>query len=169
MGKIFVCSDLHFNHKNILKYEPCRIEMLAMQTDDIKEMNDKIAERWNSVVSKEDIVYCLGDVSFGSFDVRHLNGKRILIKGNHDRSHESMVKDGWDEVHSEFWISGEPSVILTHHPIYIDVISERKPMRCVNIHGHMHSKPSPTDMHICVSLEQINCTPVELSELIKGK
>ena len=45
--------------------------------------------KWNSIVRKDDIVYHLGDVGFGSTDelkelVGRLNGTKILIRGNHD-------------------------------------------------------------------------------------
>ena len=84
MGKIFVCSDCHFNHKNILKYEP---EARPFET--VEEMNEKIISNWNSVVSPEDTVYVLGDFAMGLPEkipsiVERLNGKIIIIRGNHD-------------------------------------------------------------------------------------
>lgn len=162
---IYLCADLHLNHKNILKYEPCRIEQLGMATDTIQEMNEKIIERWNSVVKPEDTVYCLGDVSFGAFDVSVLNGYKILIKGNHDRSDESMYRDGWNEVMNEFHFFKDGVVyLLTHEPVSQECILNDY---CYNIHGHLHSKPSPTKQHICVSMEQINCTPIGLEQLLE--
>ena len=52
-------------------------------------MNQEIIKRWNSVVSKNDIVYHLGDFAFGNKNfiesiVNQLNGKIYLILGNHD-------------------------------------------------------------------------------------
>ena len=61
MGKIFVTSDCHFNHVNIIKYESETRGMFA----DPAEMNEKIISNWNSVVSPEDTVYVLGDFAMG--------------------------------------------------------------------------------------------------------
>ena len=53
-------------------------------------MQDKMIEKWNNKVSNEDTVYILGDFSFKLQKsaaikiLRQLNGKKVLIKGNHD-------------------------------------------------------------------------------------
>ena len=47
--KIFVTSDLHFGHRNILKF--CNRPF-----SDIKEMSEKLISNWNEVVGKNDIV-----------------------------------------------------------------------------------------------------------------
>ena len=56
--KYFI-ADTHFNHENIIKY--CNRPF-----QNSKEMNEYIVNKWNSVVTKNDIVYHLGDVGFGS-------------------------------------------------------------------------------------------------------
>ena len=48
--KIFVTADTHFNHENIIKY--CNRPF-----KDVNEMNEVIINNWNSVVSKDDIIY----------------------------------------------------------------------------------------------------------------
>lgn len=78
----YFIADTHFNHENIIKY--CNRPF-----KDSKEMNEYIVNKWNSIVRKDDIVYHLGDVGFGSTDelkelVGRLNGTKILIRGNHD-------------------------------------------------------------------------------------
>jgi calcineurin-like phosphoesterase family protein len=52
-------------------------------------MNEKIIANWNSQVSAGDIVYHLGDFSFGTEDetidvLTRLNGSKHFIMGNHD-------------------------------------------------------------------------------------
>ena len=81
--KLYVTSDTHFNHKNIIKY--CNRPF-----NDVYEMNETLINNWNSVVTPEDIIYHLGDFGFGTkeelqeiFD--RLNGYKYLIMGNHDR------------------------------------------------------------------------------------
>ena len=80
----FFTSDTHFDHANIIKY----CERPFPHKDD---MNGTIITNWNAVVRPEDHVYHLGDFAFCAPDkaaniARRLNGKKHLIKGNHDRS-----------------------------------------------------------------------------------
>lgn len=77
-------SDTHFGHANIIKY--CNRPFA-----NVKEMDDAIIENWNKVVKHDDCIYHLGDFCFGRDErdfnsyFRRLNGKIILIKGNHDK------------------------------------------------------------------------------------
>ena len=92
--KVWFISDLHFSHRNILKFQKLRQEVLGFTLEDpdaIKKMDEYMIELWNSQISKRDRVYILGDLSFGtSEDVKKLlgklNGNKILIRGNHDAS-----------------------------------------------------------------------------------
>ena len=45
---IWVTSDLHFGHKNIIKYENRPFK-------DIEEMDKAIIELWNKTVKKDDL------------------------------------------------------------------------------------------------------------------
>jgi len=79
---IFFTSDTHFGHKNILKY--CNRPFV-----NVEEMDEVMIERWNGRIGKNDSVYHLGDFSFSSNPKTYferLNGKKILIIGNHDNS-----------------------------------------------------------------------------------
>ena len=58
MGKIYLISDTHFNHNKDFVYK-------ARGFNSIEEMNEKIIENWNSVVTDEDTIYVLGDVIMG--------------------------------------------------------------------------------------------------------
>lgn len=83
MSKIFVTSDTHFNHQNILKYQPNR------KFSSIEEMNEDIVRVWNETIAPNDIVYFLGDLAMGP-KIYHLDflcrlsGKISFIPGNHD-------------------------------------------------------------------------------------
>ena len=95
---IYFIADTHFYHENIIKY--CNRPL-----KNSKQMNEYIVNKWNSVVTKDDIVYHLGDVGFGSTDelkelVGRLNGTKILIRGNHDykRGINGWKKVGFSEV-----------------------------------------------------------------------
>jgi calcineurin-like phosphoesterase family protein len=84
MPKIFFTSDLHFGHTNVLNFDNRPFAT-------VDEMNAEIVRRWNEKVSKDDTVYVLGDMIWkksakdAANVIRSLNGKIVLIKGNHDR------------------------------------------------------------------------------------
>ncbi len=80
---IFVTSNTHFNHKNIIKY--CHRPF-----KDVEEMNEAIISNWNNSVTNDDIIYHLGDFCFGAKEelkqiFNRLNGQKYLIMGNHDK------------------------------------------------------------------------------------
>ena len=86
MSEIFFTSDLHFGHKNLLKFTKPR------PFTTIEEHDQTIIDNWNSVVNQDDTVYVLGDIAMGMDPdkledyLKKLNGHKRLILGNHDRS-----------------------------------------------------------------------------------
>ncbi len=80
----FYIADTHFRHSKIL-------DMCARPYRDIDAHDEDLIRRWNAVVGADDLVYHLGDFSLGLADVdavktifSRLNGRKILILGNHD-------------------------------------------------------------------------------------
>lgn len=123
---IWVTSDTHFDHANIIKY--CNRPF-----KDVDEMNNAIWQNWNSVVDVDDVVYHLGDFALGPSDgyIRRvndllgvLNGKIYLIKGNHDRKVNQL---NFEDVYNGLEFEG---YLLSHVPKETDLI---------NIHGHVHN------------------------------
>lgn len=86
MNKYWFCSDLHFFHRNIVKYTNRGVETTQ------EEHDDWLIELWNKTVHASDIVVHLGDFSFAKNGMdsinllKRLNGRKILLKGNHDYS-----------------------------------------------------------------------------------
>lgn len=73
-------SDQHFGHANI-------INLCHRPFADVDEMNAALVDRWNSVVQPGDRVWVLGDVALtpkALGPVAQLNGRKVLIAGNHD-------------------------------------------------------------------------------------
>ena len=163
MGRTFMVSDPHLFHANIILYENRPFK-------DTEEMNHVIVTNWNNTVKNDDHVFCLGDVGFGSKDmiksiVSKLNGRKNLILGNHDRSHNIKW---WHECGFDF-VSRYPIIfkkfyILSHEPIYMN-----KSMPFLNIHGHIHSNKMESPQFINVSVECINYTPIDFDLEIKSK
>ena len=81
-GKIFLISDIHFNHENIIRYcnRPFR---------NVEKMNQIIIDRWNSTVKNDDTVYFMGDLTLEKDKLDYwlgkLNGRIKFIRGNHDK------------------------------------------------------------------------------------
>ena len=157
MANIWLISDTHFNHANIIKY--CDRPFKT-----INEMDWYMVERWNSVVKPQDHVYHLGDVymkaSKGYMDnlLSMLNGKKRLILGNHDNGKDQILLRHFEKV--MLWRNFD-KFTLSHIPLRNDSI----PGNRINIHGHIHVNPAPTDQHRCVCVEQIDYTPVNLDEI----
>lgn len=81
---IFFTSDTHFSHANIIKF--CKRPFKY-----VKEMDETIISRWNSVVDPKDTVYHLGDFALASPDytasiLKRLNGNIYLCIGSHEKS-----------------------------------------------------------------------------------
>ncbi len=157
----FFIADLHFSDSNIIRYE-------NRPFHSAKQMNDVLIQNWNSVVRKDDIVYVLGD--FGAEQqeqtiLARLNGKKYLIKGNHDNNTNHYYrKAGFTEVY-DMPVIYETFWILSHEPLYINVH-----MPYANIFGHVHNSPLYKDYspyHFCVSAERIDYTPISLNDIRK--
>ena len=78
----YYISDLHFGHKNVIKFD-------KRPFFNIDDMERTIIENWNSRVTNDDDVYILGDISWYDLKgtirvIKKLNGKLHLVKGNHD-------------------------------------------------------------------------------------
>ena len=130
----FVISDLHLDDKNIIKY--CKRPF-----KDEKEMNEALIENWNSVVNDGDMVINIGDLSCHRASdlewykniLSRLNGRHILILGNHDVLKPfDYVNCGIESVHTSLVID---DVFLAHDPVLANVIPEDTIMFC----GHAHN------------------------------
>jgi calcineurin-like phosphoesterase family protein len=140
----FVTSDLHFFHKNIIKYCP-----ESRLFESVEDMNESIIRNWNEKVSSDDIVYILGDVSFGPAKetvqiLKRLNGTKRLVIGNHDhkiiRSPVFCSMFDWVKLYNvEFF--NDKMVVMFHFPIES---WDQKHRGSYHLHGHMHSKNSET-------------------------
>ena len=64
MNRVFITSDTHFCHKNIMSYEP----EARGHFHSISEHDEQIIQNWNETVNPNDTVWHLGDVIFGQED-----------------------------------------------------------------------------------------------------
>nr|DAO31021.1 MAG TPA: metallophosphatase domain protein [Crassvirales sp.] len=168
---IWVTSDTHFNHANIIKY--CNRPFSS-----VEEMNETIIANWNKVVSERDIVYHLGDFALGDKSlipdfIRHLNGHISFIMGNHDnlnimKSFETPFRCetvSWEEV-----IKVEKKTIILNHFPFGSLPDPATNYPIIQLHGHVHSTPDKPwnyfDNQYDVGVDNNNFTPVNLAELL---
>lgn len=101
--KIHFMSDPHYGHKNICRgtsswEEKQETGQRTRDFNTVEEMNDAIVKGINDNVAENDILYCLGDWSFGGIQNiwefrKRINCKNIhLILGNHDHHIENNRK-----------------------------------------------------------------------------
>lgn len=151
----FFIADMHFDDDNIRRYENRPFET-------VQEMNDAIVKNWNDAVEEGDEVYIIGDIGNEDY-IKKLNGKKYLVKGNHDKlTNEEYRKIGFEEVYDkpviyeDFWI-------LSHEPVYVSINTPY-----ANIFGHVHNNPeirTVSARSYCVSVERIGFTPVTFEEI----
>ncbi len=160
----FFISDCHFGHKNIIKY-------MNRPFDCVESMNLGMIESWNSTVSPEDRVFVVGDVFLCDEDeargiLSQLNGYKVLVAGNHDRSERTMLRIGFDEYYRELsYDLGEMGTALLKHYPLPDMIIEQKGFDYL-IHGHLHRPPHTQGLKINVAADILNFIPVT-TEYIK--
>jgi len=165
MRDIWVTSDTHFFHANIIKY--CNRPF-----DNPKQMNECLIDNWNSVVKQGDKVYHLGDVFMGEGGyegigplLNRLHGSKRLIVGNHDDI-PFLSKGGWFKKVMLWRVFTNYNLLLTHVPIHRDSIHERLIVNGgANVHGHIHDHDSPEGPYINVCVEKTNYTPIHIEEL----
>lgn len=136
-------SDHHFDHKNILQFE----KETRGKFNTVEEMNEYLINTWNNTVQPNDIVYDLGDFGMNIKYNRwvellsRLNGKIILIQGNHDNSRDikRLANEGLIELHEVgLKLKRNKHIMwLTHCPMEIGV----RPRKW-SVSGHIHSQPS---------------------------
>ena len=182
----YYTSDLHLGHVRI-------IELCNRPFNNVDEMNEAIVENWNSTVSTGDTVFVLGDVALGKIDeslslVSRLNGRKLLVPGNHDRcwsgnkkirpvditrytdvgfeilTNDVICLNGWRLCH--FPYRGD-SHDEDRHIGYRPVRYDRMPWL---LHGHVHEKWKVNEDQINVGVDVWDFTPVhedQIREIVK--
>ena len=163
----FVISDTHFYHCNILKFQDKEGNCFRGSLfNNVEEMNEKIIENWNRVVTPQDIIYHLGDVYFENIEevraiFKRLNGHKRLIVGNHDNI-KQIANENWFQKIQLWRMFKEEKLLFTHVPVHPSALEFHN---LINVHGHIHQNLSPEGPYINVSVENINYTPVAFEDL----
>lgn len=120
-------SDTHFGHSNIITF--CNRPFKSLY-----HMDRTIINNWNSRVGNNDVVFHLGDFAYRnnrsvtSYE-KYLNGKLILIRGNHDFNNNNKTI-----IENIMIYMGGRNIFLTHDPDFASGGS------VLTFAGHVHNK-----------------------------
>ena len=153
----------------------------------VEEHDATLIENWNKVVTHpSDKVYVLGDVAQKRKDIENfskLNGKKILIKGNHDIYEMKEYAKYFKDIRATHRLDN--GILMSHIPVHPSTFGKAHK---VNVHGHIHDKRVKYGIdsfngkweydeysakwvgdidkrYFCVSCEHINYTPMELGAI----
>ena len=176
---IFFISDFHLSHKNILRFD-------SRPFADLDKMHEALIRNWNSVVSKDDTVFYLGDLSFGKMNyakwfVHQLNGNINFTLGNHDKINQISQMNRFNVIDNEFEIyvkddsvkgrsNGYQHIILKHYPL---LSWKNMSHGTIHLHGHTHQTMAKNKDYdwfykrkvIDVSCNGIDYTPISYSQV----
>lgn len=142
MNKIFIVSDLHFGHENILKHENRPFKT-------IEEMDSYIINYWNTLIDVYDTVYILGDLSWYKKDkteeiLKQLHGEKILVIGNHDN--RFLKNTNFDRslfveiVNYKEVLYNNKRITMSHFPM---IDWNGKFHGAYHLYGHVHTVKNP--------------------------
>jgi len=187
----WICSDLHINHRQIVKYCPIRVSPkflgdVNVATDEeidylISEMNEKIISNWNSLVLPGDDVYILGDVAMGKIVnapplIRRLNGKKYLVSGNHDVSLKKLINNNPELDNLFIWVKDYHEMTHQFEDKKYMLRMSHFPFRhwshqnqgSMMIHGHLHGSPCDVPGRIIdVGIDTNNLYPYLLDTVVE--
>ena len=167
LSHTFVTSDHHFR-----AWKNCPLHGGSTEEDEMRQI-----ALWNSIVGKDDRVLYIGDfydsVPFSGDGavadlmelVGRLNGRIVLIKGNHDKLGDTVYRLIFSDVVKEMRID-ELNLRLIHNR---DDLEDRRPGERV-VYGHEHRcyMPLPTTPDsTCACAKWHDWKPLSLAEAIR--
>jgi calcineurin-like phosphoesterase family protein len=115
-------------------------------------MNNVIIHNWNSCVQEHDEIYFLGDFMFkGGGEsanelLQALNGKKYLIKGNHDHfvNDKSFHKNNFVWIKDYYVLQYEKqNIVLFHYPIFE---WDGYFKGAIHLYGHVHNTGNDSEL-----------------------
>jgi calcineurin-like phosphoesterase family protein len=156
--KVFIWSDHHFGHKNIIRFSD-------RPYPDLELMNHCLIGNNNKVVDDNDICIWGGDIGFmnDKFINEYLDqckGYKILIIGNHDFNKKKLRNLNFDEIHMTYHFNRyNIDFAISHYPM------NNLPAEVINIHGHMHGEIYNSPQHLNICVEHTNYHPMLLNDV----
>ena len=178
MSQIYFTSDTHYGHANICRgttnWEDSNDKTRDFAT--LEKMNAALVDRINSSVGANDILYHLGDWSFGGFDNIKTFRDRLtcqninLILGNHDHfiaRNKNDIRSLFNKVYSfgKNISINKQEFILCHYSMRV---WNRSHHGSVMLYGHSHGTlPQPPGKTMDVGVDTNNLFPYHIDEIMK--
>lgn len=161
--KHWIIADTHFGHERIKIFE-----------NRPENFEDQILKNLRSNIEEDSVLIHLGDFCIGddvlwqSAFMRNVKGRKVLVRGNHDRKSISWYyRHGWDFVADEVTLNIHGAELLfTHQPVMF-------PGTKLNIHGHLHRKSHQHSRSIfldkshCLVYIEHNYLPISLRSIVE--
>jgi calcineurin-like phosphoesterase family protein len=174
-NKVWFTSDPHFGHKNVIKY-------CERPFDSIEEMDEILIDRWNMVIDHDDLIICCGDFSLTNPKstneiLNKLNGNKVLIKGNHEKSilsnklNRDMFNGGIYDLLNITVIDDEveygfQDIILCHYPMLSWNKSHRGSWQLFgHVHGMLDNDIKLSPNQIDVGVDSNDFRPISYQEV----
>ena len=133
-------SDLHFGHKNIMKFCPHSRPYCS-----VEDMDGTMIDEWNKRVQPGDDVFFLGDFAFHKVTMVEkilsvLNGNIHMIYGNHDQviRNNKYLQDYFASIQEYLEIDHEGiKICMFHYPM---AVWNKCHHGSIHLHGHSHSE-----------------------------
>nr|WP_200941309.1 metallophosphoesterase [Methylobacterium sp. Leaf111] len=138
----------------------------------IEEHDETLIANWNTAVRPEDTVWHLGDFCYRCPEARarqifsRLNGRRFLVRGNHDKVAVRLPWDGpvVDVAHVvDRETDGAPRGIFLSH--YAHRVWPRMHRGDIHLFGHSHGRLPGTAASTDVGVDCFDFRPVTLAEI----
>lgn len=159
-GRIWFTADTHFGHDAIRRH-------CLRPFNSIEEMDQTMIQNWNSMISKKDVVFILGDFAWKNHShyIMALKGKKILIRGNHDkmslnveRNFTAVYDIRGTTIHGQY-------IVLCHYPMRS---WNGKSYKSWHLYGHVHGRLSfdPTCTYsMDVGVDANNYLPISYEQI----
>ncbi len=166
---VWFTADLHYNHRNILKWTDRPFET-------VEEMNEGIITEINSKVKKGDRLYLLGDISFTNVTktqefLKRINGRKFLIYGNHD--HGILDKSVFDDKKIFEWRGLRKELKLRGRRFVLDHFAletwHKQHNGAIMLHGHSHGSlpDAPDRLRMDVGIDNPEFKVYHIDDIIK--
>ena len=162
----FIVSDTHFGHSGIIRM--CgRPFVDAHGEPDVRLMDETLEANWSAVVRKDDTVIHLGDFAHRYPADRlpqlfsRLNGKKVLIRGNHDGPETCALP--WQSVHDILVTSIDSQRVVLCHYAMRTWPGIRK--GALQLYGHSHGRLPGNQQSMDIGVDVMGWSPVRLNTI----
>ena len=156
--RLWFTSDTHYNHANICSATTKWIDpVTCREFKSLEHMNAHLVGNINEVVGQDDILFHLGDWSFGGFESIQKFRDQIVCKNIHivTGNHDHHIENNRENCQSLFssvnkyvelsvkWPVGpemqDATFVLMHFPI---ASWNNMARGTIHLHGHVHFNPN---------------------------